>query len=185
MKSESVPLLLAMLIAIAFLAVPVSALADCGDSEPDPGEQCDDGNTTDGDGCSSTCTVVEAGFGCTQAIASVPDPNDPLVPLVPPVPSVCNLIPDAPITVSGLTKPGKIDLIWTANLVAERYNIWRGEGASGVQLTLIAVTSTPSTLFVDYDVLPATTYTYAVQTVVTGATSELSDEFEVFIPAVR
>ncbi|NOY90134.1 MAG: DUF4215 domain-containing protein [Deltaproteobacteria bacterium] len=27
----------------------------CGDSRLDPGEQCDDGNTTDGDGCSGAC----------------------------------------------------------------------------------------------------------------------------------
>jgi len=27
----------------------------CGDSRLDPGEQCDDGNTVDGDGCSATC----------------------------------------------------------------------------------------------------------------------------------
>jgi cysteine-rich repeat protein len=28
---------------------------DCGDNAPDPGEQCDDGNETDGDGCSTRC----------------------------------------------------------------------------------------------------------------------------------
>jgi len=28
----------------------------CGDSSLDPGEQCDDGNTVSGDGCSATCT---------------------------------------------------------------------------------------------------------------------------------
>lgn len=29
----------------------------CGNSVIEPGEQCDDGNTTDGDGCSSHCEV--------------------------------------------------------------------------------------------------------------------------------
>jgi hypothetical protein len=29
----------------------------CGDGNIDPGEQCDDGNTADGDGCSSKCTI--------------------------------------------------------------------------------------------------------------------------------
>jgi len=29
----------------------------CGDGVVQPGEQCDDGNTTDGDGCSATCTT--------------------------------------------------------------------------------------------------------------------------------
>ncbi len=27
----------------------------CGDGEPDVGEECDDGNTVSGDGCSATC----------------------------------------------------------------------------------------------------------------------------------
>jgi MYXO-CTERM domain-containing protein len=31
------------------------AAGTCGNGTVDPGEQCDDGNTTDGDGCSSTC----------------------------------------------------------------------------------------------------------------------------------
>lgn len=36
----------------------------CGNGFIDPEETCDDGNTTDGDGCSSTCRV-ENGFSCT------------------------------------------------------------------------------------------------------------------------
>ncbi len=40
----------------------------CGDSIPNAGEQCDDGNVADGDGCSASCEV-EAGFECTAAIA--------------------------------------------------------------------------------------------------------------------
>jgi cysteine-rich repeat protein len=36
----------------------------CGNSRVNVGEVCDDGNTDDGDGCSSTCTV-EDGFTCT------------------------------------------------------------------------------------------------------------------------
>ena len=32
----------------------------CGDGHLDSGEQCDDGNTTSGDGCSATCTVEQA-----------------------------------------------------------------------------------------------------------------------------
>jgi fibro-slime domain-containing protein len=37
----------------------------CGDGIVEPGEACDDGNTTNGDGCSSTCQV-ESGFSCAQ-----------------------------------------------------------------------------------------------------------------------
>lgn len=40
----------------------------CGDGVLDPGEQCDDGNTTSGDGCSSTCIdEPEAGGGGCSA----------------------------------------------------------------------------------------------------------------------
>jgi len=33
----------------------IVAVTNCGDGVVDPGEQCDDGNTVDGDGCSATC----------------------------------------------------------------------------------------------------------------------------------
>ena len=36
----------------------------CGNSVLDSGEECDDGNTNSGDGCSSTCTI-ESGFACS------------------------------------------------------------------------------------------------------------------------
>jgi uncharacterized delta-60 repeat protein len=38
--------------------------AACGDGRVDPGEECDDGNTADGDCCSSTCTSIAAGTPC-------------------------------------------------------------------------------------------------------------------------
>jgi choice-of-anchor A domain-containing protein len=38
----------------------------CGDGNRTADEQCDDGDTDDGDGCSSSCTV-EAGYICTDA----------------------------------------------------------------------------------------------------------------------
>ena len=37
--------------------------AACGDGELDPGEECDDGNTTSGDGCTSSCTLEYCGDG--------------------------------------------------------------------------------------------------------------------------
>jgi len=55
---------------------PVAPTSECGNGVVEPGEQCDDGNTTDGDGCSATCQtettpaavcgngVVEAGEQC-------------------------------------------------------------------------------------------------------------------------
>jgi len=41
-----------------------TATVSCGDGNLDTGEACDDGDTTSGDGCSSTC-VVETGYACT------------------------------------------------------------------------------------------------------------------------
>ena len=34
----------------------------CGDGIRSAKEQCDDGNTVDGDGCSSDCKTIEFGF---------------------------------------------------------------------------------------------------------------------------
>ncbi|MBV8760464.1 MAG: DUF4215 domain-containing protein [Deltaproteobacteria bacterium] len=48
------------LAAILFLAACTSSSSNngvCGDGTLDTGEQCDDGNTTSGDGCSATCTI--------------------------------------------------------------------------------------------------------------------------------
>jgi fibro-slime domain-containing protein len=47
----------------------------CGDAVILPGtsEACDDGNTNDGDGCSSTCQV-EDGFECAPTPVDLPDP---------------------------------------------------------------------------------------------------------------
>ncbi len=39
--------------------------AVCGDSTTGAGEQCDDGNTANGDGCSSAC-AIETGFSCSN-----------------------------------------------------------------------------------------------------------------------
>ena len=46
---------------------PISCEAEpyCGDGILDPGEECDDGNNIDGDGCDANCTVEEEGEGCT------------------------------------------------------------------------------------------------------------------------
>jgi len=45
---------------------PTSSL--CGNGTVDSGEQCDDGNTTNGDGCSSTCMTETAGSTCGNGI---------------------------------------------------------------------------------------------------------------------
>jgi cysteine-rich repeat protein len=51
------------LAAILFLAACTSSNGSggvCGDGVVDSGEQCDDGNTVSGDGCSATCTIEQA-----------------------------------------------------------------------------------------------------------------------------
>ncbi|MCA9770950.1 MAG: DUF4215 domain-containing protein, partial [Myxococcales bacterium] len=40
---------------------------ECGDGNLDAGEQCDDGNVVDNDGCSATCQV-EVGGGCGDGV---------------------------------------------------------------------------------------------------------------------
>jgi len=51
-------LVLAGCVADTYLAGPWDAAVPvCGDGVLDVGEQCDDGNTTSGDGCSATCTL--------------------------------------------------------------------------------------------------------------------------------
>ncbi|MBO4351276.1 MAG: DUF4215 domain-containing protein, partial [Proteobacteria bacterium] len=52
----------------------------CGDSEITGDETCDDGNTQDGDGCSSTC-AIEDGWKCDetgQPCTQVEEPQDPV-----------------------------------------------------------------------------------------------------------
>jgi fibro-slime domain-containing protein len=39
----------------------------CGDAEKSDDEACDDGNTTNADGCSANCLVVETGYTCDTA----------------------------------------------------------------------------------------------------------------------
>jgi len=43
----------------------VAGTARCGDGRVNTGEQCDDGGTADGDGCSATCRL-ESGWSCPQ-----------------------------------------------------------------------------------------------------------------------
>ena len=53
-------------------AGPGSVVTVCGNGEVAPSvEDCDDGNSTDGDGCSSNCTI-ESGFACDQGPAAGP-----------------------------------------------------------------------------------------------------------------
>ncbi|MEE9294475.1 MAG: DUF4215 domain-containing protein, partial [Phycisphaerae bacterium] len=47
----------------------------CGNTVLNPGEECDDGNTTDGDGCDSNCTVTGCGNGIVTAGEECDDGN--------------------------------------------------------------------------------------------------------------
>ncbi len=48
----------------------------CGDGAVDPGEECDDGNRTDGDGCSSSCVLEHCGNGTRDAGEECDDGNN-------------------------------------------------------------------------------------------------------------
>jgi cysteine-rich repeat protein len=54
-------------------AAPLASL--CGNGTLDPGEACDDGNPTDGDGCDSNCTVTACGNGIPTAGEACDDGN--------------------------------------------------------------------------------------------------------------
>ena len=46
-------------------------LPSCGDGVLDPGEECDDGNNDDGDGCAADCTVEVPGTPATTGIGTI------------------------------------------------------------------------------------------------------------------
>jgi len=46
-----------------------SGSGECGDGARDPDEQCDDGNVTDGDGCSAAC-MIEIPAGCGDGVVA-------------------------------------------------------------------------------------------------------------------
>ena len=56
-------------------------LAICGDGIIEPGEQCDDGNTSSNDGCSATCVLENIpGITCTSSTLAIPNTlNVPVV----------------------------------------------------------------------------------------------------------
>jgi cysteine-rich repeat protein len=47
---------------------PGCAVAECGNGIVEPGEQCDDGNTLDGDCCDSNCQFEPAGSSCSDGL---------------------------------------------------------------------------------------------------------------------
>jgi cysteine-rich repeat protein len=69
----------------------------CGNGKLEQGEQCDDGNTVSGDGCSSTCTIepvcgngkLEAGEQCDDGNTVDGDGCSHSCTLEPPPPPVC------------------------------------------------------------------------------------------------
>lgn len=65
-KSPSM-LMLALFSSLCLFSISSANAAVCGDSEPDIGEQCDDGNLSAGDGCDATCQI-ESEFECTAAL---------------------------------------------------------------------------------------------------------------------
>ena len=52
------------------LALELEASLTCGDGKLDPGEECDDGNREDRDGCSNACKCARCGDGILYSFAS-------------------------------------------------------------------------------------------------------------------
>jgi cysteine-rich repeat protein len=55
---------------VCIMGRPLDAQAVCGNGVIEPGEQCDDGNTAPGDGCSATCQLENGGPGDTGCCSS-------------------------------------------------------------------------------------------------------------------
>lgn len=53
----------------------ICRLENCGNHVVDPGEQCDDGNTSNGDGCENDCTLPRCGNGFKDAGEECDDGN--------------------------------------------------------------------------------------------------------------
>ena len=66
MRRRSLALPLCSAIGLLLLLSPSCAMAVCGDTVIDVGEQCDDGNTVNGDCCSSSCQYDASGAPCTD-----------------------------------------------------------------------------------------------------------------------
>ena len=62
-------------VVFAFCLYAQPALAVCGDTILDPGEQCDDGNLVDGDGCDSNCSITACGNNIVTAGEACDDGN--------------------------------------------------------------------------------------------------------------
>lgn len=52
---------------------------NCGDRIRDPGEECDDGNSNENDGCTSVCTVPRCGDGVVSSYAQSTTETNPVV----------------------------------------------------------------------------------------------------------
>jgi cysteine-rich repeat protein len=75
----------------------------CGDGFPEAGEECDDDNTTSGDGCSSTCQI-EAGSVCS-GIPSMCGTPTPTIPSATPTPSPTPTVPTRTPTLTATATP--------------------------------------------------------------------------------
>jgi len=61
--------------AIAVRTMAAAAEATCGDDDLEVGEQCDDGNRLDDDGCDSNCTLTACGNGVPTSTEECDDAN--------------------------------------------------------------------------------------------------------------
>ena len=106
----------------------------CGDGAAGPGEQCDDGNVANGDGCSSTCTIegatgeIEPNNTSVQADATglVSTGNSIYIGAITPVADVDRYRIDLPVASEGFVAntPGVDRSTWEPCEVAAEGMVW-------------------------------------------------------------
>jgi cysteine-rich repeat protein len=108
-----------VLLSLCFLAVGCPG-GLCGDNSLDAGEACDDGNTSNADGCEANCSLPD----CNNGIV---DPGE--VCLLGPVSITTDTAPQEVIAID-LDGDGNLDLV-TANAAGESLSVLLGDSTGG------------------------------------------------------
>ena len=84
----------------------------CGDGHLGPGEQCDDGNTVDGDCCSSTCQYEAIGSACSDGNPCTADACDGAGACVGQMPTGCKGLAKSALLLKNNADDSKDKLVW-------------------------------------------------------------------------
>jgi cysteine-rich repeat protein len=84
----------------------------CGDGDLGPGEQCDDGNITDGDCCSSSCQYEASGSACSDGDPCTVDACDGAGTCVSDLPTGCKVAGRSVLVLKNSADNSKDKLLW-------------------------------------------------------------------------